>query len=101
MTLTVRRIQVGQDSRLEPACDYRWPVIDQLRWWAAVVRLDSGNEDLILDVQPADYYIDNMKQDDFYDVVGSDWSAGPMSSSKTWTYLSGLSQGLRLVGSDA
>ena len=51
----------------------------------------------MLDVLPSEYWIDDVKQGDYFDVVTDGSSYGPCSFGGAWTYLAGVDTGWHLA----
>lgn len=70
-----------------------------VRW--AISSVSFGNavplKRTCLDVLPSEYWIDDVKQGDYFDVVTDGSSYGPCSFGGAWTYLAGVDTGWYLA----
>lgn len=88
--MTVRRIQDGIHSRVEPPLDHAWDELTRLRWHAAVVEHDTG---VPVSVTDAAYWINDEPVDGLY-AVNVGWSSNaPYTADEAWVFLSGVSVG--------
>lgn len=65
-----------------------------LIWKCRAIEADGGP---CLDVLPSEYWIDDVKQGDYFDVVTDGSSYGPCSFGGAWTYLAGVDKGWHLA----
>lgn len=66
----------------------------RLIWKCRAIEADGGP---CLDVVPSEYWIDDVKQGDYFDVVTDGSSYGPCSFGGAWTYLAGVDTGWYLA----
>lgn len=66
----------------------------RLIWKCRAIEADGGP---CLDVLPSEYWIDDVKQGDYFDVVTDESSYGPCSFGGAWTYLAGVDKGWHLT----
>lgn len=66
----------------------------RLIWKCRAIEADGGP---CLDVLPSEYWIDDVKQGDYFDVVADGSSYGPCSFGGAWTYLAGVDTGWHLA----
>lgn len=66
----------------------------RLLWKCRAIEADGGP---CLDVLPSKYWIDDVKQGDYFDVVTDGSSYGPCSFGGAWTYLAGVDTGWHLA----
>ena len=66
----------------------------RLIWKCRAIEADGGP---CLDVLPSEYWIDDVKQGDYFDVVTDGSSYGPCSFGGAWTYLAGVDTGWYLA----
>lgn len=85
----------GMDKSIprEPgsAGDYK-----RLVWKCRAIEADGGP---CLDVLPSEYWIGDVKQDGYYDVLTCTSSFGPLRFDDAWVYLSGIAKGWHLAKS--
>lgn len=62
----------------------------RLIWKCRAIEADGGP---CLDVLPSEYWIDDVKQGDYFDVVTDGSSYGPCSFGDAWIYLAGVDAG--------
>ena len=62
----------------------------RLIWKCRVIEADGGP---CLDVLPSEYWIDDVKQDGYFDVVTCTSNSGPYRFDEAWTYLDGIEKG--------
>ena len=67
---------------------------ERLIWKCRAIEADGGP---CLDVLPSEYWIDDVKQGDYFDVVTDGSSYGPCSFGGAWTYLAGVDTGWYLA----
>lgn len=66
----------------------------RLIWKCRAIEADGGP---CLDVLPSEYWIDDVKQDDYFDVVTDESSYGPCNFGDAWIYLAGVDAGWHLA----
>lgn len=66
----------------------------RLIWKCRAIEADGGP---CLDVLPSEYWIDDVKQDGYFNVVACASSSGPYRFADAWTYLNGIEEGWRLA----
>ncbi len=66
----------------------------RLIWKCRAIEADGGP---CLNVLPSEYWIDDVKQDDYFDVVTDESSYGPCSFGDAWFYLAGVDKGWHLA----
>ena len=66
----------------------------RLIWKCRAIEADGGP---CLDVLPSEYWIDDVKQGDYFDVVTDESSYGPCSFGDAWFYLAGVDAGWHLA----
>lgn len=94
---TLRRIETGFGSRIEPGFDASWGDLTKLQWHAAVVAADSG---VFIQVHEGGlgekhFGIWRKVRGQFgYSFDGG--CGGPMSYTQMWAFLGGVSRGARL-----
>lgn len=65
-----------------------------LIWKCRAIEADGGP---CLDVLPSEYWIDDVKQTGYFDVVTCTSNSGPYRFDEAWTYLNGIEKGWRLA----
>lgn len=66
----------------------------RLIWKCRVIEADGGP---CLDVLPSEYWIDDVKQAGYYDVLTCTSNSGPYRFDDAWTYLNGINAGWQLA----
>ena len=66
----------------------------RLLWKCRAIEADGGP---CLDVLPSEYWIDDVKQDGYFDVVACTSNSGPYRFDDAWTYLNGINAGWHLA----
>lgn len=66
----------------------------RLIWKCRAIEADGGP---CLDVLPSEYWIDDVKQAGYFDVVTCASSFGPLRFDDAWTYLNGIEKGWHLA----
>ena len=66
----------------------------RLIWKCRAIEADGGP---CLDVLPSEYWIDDVKQAGYFDVVTCTSNSGPYRFDDAWTYLSGIEKGWHLA----
>lgn len=69
----------------------------RLLWKCRAIEADGGP---CLDVLPSEYWIDDVKQGGYFDVVTDVSSYGPCSFGDAWIYLAGVDAGWHLAGGE-
>ena len=95
--MSVERIHTERGSHIEPPLEQDWDNLTKLRWRLAVVLHDAGLPDDAMRVEPADYRINGVPQE-AYGVIGAGGISGAIGYHSTWTFLNGVSYGLRERG---
>jgi hypothetical protein len=69
----------------------------RLIWKCRAIEADGGPS---IEVLPSEYWIGDMKQGGYVDVVAGASSSGPFRFDDAWTYLNGIEEGWRLAGGE-
>ena len=68
--------------------------LKRLIWKCRAIEADGGPS---IEVLPSDYWIGDVRQDDYFDVVAGASSFGPFLFDDAWTYLNGIEKGWHLA----
>lgn len=92
--MNVERVRTERGSRIEPPMNQRWSDLDKLRWQAAVVATDTGQEVVVTaggeQVKRFGRWVDVPGS---YSIRVGGSSIGSFNFGSAWTFLTGVSIG--------